>query len=124
MGVPLDFTLLFMVIVILLFIITILLLFIEPNFDKSIAGMIICFVNSVFSYSSAYSLFVTNIYGFDYTGTIVANNIYDLYPFGMIFVIFVYINLILGFYALFLCYKKPWEAVLKSYGKKPEWYEQ
>lgn len=124
MGIPIDFTIIFMLVAIILLLITIVFLFIDPDFDKAIASIILCFLNGVFSYCAAYSFFVVSIYGYDAQGVLVENNIYDFYPFGMIFVIFVYINLILSFYAIYLCYKKPWEAVLKTYGRTPMWYEK
>lgn len=124
MGIPIDFTIVFMIIVIILLLITIVFLFIEPDFNKSIASIILCFINIVFSYLAAYSFLVVSLYGFDSSGVLVENNIYDFYPFGAFFVVFVYINLVLIFYALYLCYQKPWEEVLKSYRRTPEWYER
>lgn len=124
MGIPIDFTIVFMIIVIILLLITIVFLFVDPDFNKSIASMILCFINIVFSYMAAYSFLVISLYGYDAQGVLVENNVYDFYPFGAFFVVFVYINLVLIFYALYLCYKKPWEEVLKSYGRTPMWYER
>ena len=124
MGIPYDLAIWFMTVSILLLLITIILLFREPDFNAAIAAMIICFINVVLSFSAAYSLFVTNIYGFTTSGTLVENNTTDLLPFGMIFLIFGYISLVFVFYAIFLCYKKPWEEAVKSYGKRLYWYEQ
>lgn len=124
MGIPIDFTIIFMLISLVLLLITIMFLFLDPDFNKAIAALILCAINIIFSYAAAYSFIIVSIYGFDSSGVLVENNMYELFPFAMIFVVFVYISLILSFYAIYLCYKKPWEEVLKSYGMRPMWYEK
>jgi len=125
MGIPIDITLIFMVLSFFLLVIIILILFFsdEITLNKCVAAMILCILNVIISYSAAYSLFVVSLYGYDYLGELVENNIYEIAPFGMIFVVIAYMCIILTFYAIYLCYSKPWKETLKSYGKRPQWYE-
>lgn len=122
MGIPIDFTLIYTILVILLFCISMFLLFIEPNFNQAIAALIFCVVNIIISYICAYSYLVVSIYGFDADGVLVENNIFDFYGFAAFFLAFVFINLALIFYSIAVCYKKPWEGLAKSYNERNPWF--
>jgi len=113
MILPIEYSIVFIIITILLFIITMSMLFNNPDFFRTIAGMIFCFINGIFSYVSAYSMLGVDLYGYTSAGVLVSNPVYDLYGFAVMFLIFVYINLVLLFYSIWLLYKKPWEQVLK-----------
>lgn len=121
MGIPMEFTLLYTILVILLFCISMFLLFIEPSFNQAVAALIFCFVNVIISYICAYSYLVISIYGFDSSGVLVENNVFDFYGFAAFFLSFVFINIALMFYAIAICYKKPWEGLTKAYNTKDPW---
>jgi len=126
MGIPLDMTLIFTILAIILFLFTgILLFFEETTFNKVIFAMILSFINMVFSFMTALSYFGVDLFGFDSDGILVSNTIATVAPFGLLFVLFVYINLMFTFYCLYLFYEKPWQKMLESYGKRSTiWYEE
>ena len=119
MGIPIEYGIYFSLISLLLMILILTLLFNEPNFNKSIMAIILSFFNLIFSIIATYSFMVVDIYGFDYTGTLVSNPVADFYPFGLIFMLFAIFSVLTILYALYLLYQKPWEAVIK---KKLPWY--
>jgi hypothetical protein len=125
MGIPIDITLLYTIIVIALFLFTGLLLFLDnTTFTKSIFAMMLCFINGIFSFMTALTYFGIDLYGFTTDGIVVSNPMYEIAPFGIMFILFVYINLMLTIYCLYLFYEKPWQKMLESYGKKKTiWYE-
>ena len=125
MVIPLDITILYTIIVLILFLITGVLLFMEkPTILITSFAFILCFVNGVFSYMTAYTYFAIDLYGYDSTGTVVSNPMYELAPFGLFFLMFSYFSVIFMFYCLYLFYMKPWNEMLDSYnlGNNP-WYE-
>lgn len=125
MGIPLDMALIFMILCVILLLISIFLLFYAPSFNSAITGIIISFINLLFSYATVFSLLGLDLYGIDYTGEIVSNMEGDFYPFAIIFVLFVFLNALFTFYGLYLLYAKPWKEAIKSYGpQKRIWYEE
>lgn len=125
MVIPLEITLVYSIITLFLFLFTGVLLFMEePTILKTSFAFILCFINGVFSYMTAYTYFAIDLYGFDSTGTVVSNPMYELAPFGMFFLLFSYFSVILCFYCLYLFYMKPWNEMLESYNlHRNPWYE-
>lgn len=124
MGIPLDMALVFMILCVVLLLISIFLLFIEPTFNNAVAGIIISFINLLFSYATVFSLLGLDLYGIDYTGELVSNIEGDFYPFGIMFFLFVFLNVLFTVYGLYLLYAKPWKETMKSFGpQKRIWYE-
>jgi hypothetical protein len=122
MGIPIEIVMFFALISLFLLILIGTLLFIDPDFNKSIFALILCFINGVISVVAAVGFMAIDIYGFDSSGVLVSNSIADMYPLGIIFYVFVYFSIVFGLYSIFLLYKKPWAAVPASYGKTLPWY--
>jgi len=96
----------------------------EQTVLKTSFAFILCFINTVFSFMTALTYFGIDLYGFDSSGTVVSNPVYDLAPFGMFFLMFSYFSIIFALYCLYLFYLKPWEEMLKSYNlNNNPWYE-
>lgn len=125
MAIPLDVTLVYTILSLFLFLIICVLLFIEEQtLLKTCFAFILCFVNGVFSYMTAYTYFAVDLYGHDYLGEVVSNPIYELAPFGMFFILFAYFSIVFGLYCLYLFYLKPWNEMLKAYNlQNNPWYE-
>jgi len=125
MVIPLEITLVYTIISLFLFLFIGILLFMEePTILKTSFALILCFINGVFSYMTALTYFGIDLYGFDSTGTVVSNPVYDLAPFGMFFLMFAYFSIIFSLYCLYLFYMKPWNEMLKSYNlQNNPWYE-
>jgi hypothetical protein len=126
MGIPLDITLIYTVLAIILFLFTGLLLFFdETTFNRVVFAMMLCFINGIFSFMTALSYFSIDLFGFTIDGEIVSNPTNVIAPYGLMFILFVYINLMLTFYCVYLFYEKPWKKMLQSWGKKTTmWYEE
>lgn len=123
MGIPLEIGIFFAFMSMFLLILIGMLLFIEPDFNKSIFALILCFINGVISVVAAVSFMAIDIYGFDSSGELVSNPTADMYPLGMIFYAFVYFSVIFALYSVYLLYNKPWRQAVESYGKrKLPWY--
>jgi len=116
MGIPVEYHMLFCFLSIIFFIIILALLFIEPTFDKTVAGFILCFFNLVVSAVAGLGFFAFDLYGYDTSGILVENLVNDYDFLGMVFVILAYICVILMLYCIYLWYKKPWEGVRKIEG--------
>lgn len=125
MVIPLEITLVYTIIALLLFLIIGMLLFMEEaTILKTSFAFMLCFINGVFSYMTAYTYFAIDLYGFDSSGVVVSNPVYELAPFGMFFLIFSYFSIIFMFYCLYLFYMKPWNEMLKTYNlHRNPWYE-
>lgn len=125
MVIPLEITLVYTIIALLLFLIIGMLLFMEEvTILKTSFAFMLCFINGIFSYMTAYTYFAIDLYGFDSTGVVVSNPVYELAPFGMFFLIFSYFSIIFMFYCLYLFYMKPWNEILKTYNlHRNPWYE-
>ncbi len=126
MGIPMDMTLIFTILAIILFLFTGILLFFEDQtFNKVIFAMFLSFINMIFSFMTALTYFGVDLYGFTSDGVVVSNVMHEYAPFGLLFILFVYINFMFTFYCLYLFYEKPWQEMLKTYGKKSTiWYEE
>jgi hypothetical protein len=123
MGIPLEISIFFAFLSIFLLILIGMLLFIDPDFNKSIFALILCFINGVISTVAAVGFMAMDIYGFDSSGVLVSNSIADMYPLGMIFYVFIYFSVMFALYAVFLLYKKPWKQVMQSYGiRRTPWF--
>ena len=125
MVIPLDLTLVYSILTLILFLIIGILLFMEePTILKTAFAFMLCFINGVFSYMTAYTYFAIDLYGFDSSGTVVSNPMYELAPFGLFFLLFSYFSIILSLYCLYLFYMKPWNETLKMYNiHNNPWYE-
>jgi len=125
MVIPLDVTLVYTILALFMFLIVGFLLFMEePTVLKTSFAFMLCFVNTVFSYMTAYTYFAIDLYGFDSSGVVVSNPMYELAPFGLFFWVFSYFGIIFMFYCLYLFYMKPWNETLKMYNMhKNPWYE-
>lgn len=125
MVIPLDVTLIYTVLAFIIFLIIGILLFMEEQTVlKTSFAMILCFINTVFSFMTALTYFGIDLYGFDSSGVVVSNPMYDLAPFGMFFLTLAYFNIIFIMYCLNLFYLKPWNKMLESYNlHRNPWYE-
>ena len=125
MVIPLDVTLVYTILALFMFLIVGFLLFMEePTVLKTSFAFMLCFVNTVFSYMTAYTYFAIDLYGFDSSGVVVSNPMYELAPFGLFFWVFSYFGIIFMFYCLYLFYMKPWNETLKMYNMhRNPWYE-
>ena len=125
MVIPLDITLIYSILVLIIFLIIGFLLFTEePTVPKTSFALMLCFINAVFSYMTAYTYFAIDLYGFDSSGTVVSNPMYELAPFGLFFLVFAYFSIIFSLYCLYLFYMKPWNEMLKTYNlHNNPWYE-
>ena len=125
MVIPLDVTLIYTVLSFIIFLIIGMLLFMEEQtILKTSFAMILCFINTVFSLMTALTYFGIDLYGFNTSGEVVSNPMYDLAPFGMFFLTLAYFSIIFIVYCLYLFYLKPWEKMLKSYNlNNNPWYE-
>ena len=125
MIIPLDVTLIYTILSIFLFLLIGFLLFLEEQTILTTSfALILTFVNGIFSYMTAYTYFGIDLYGFDSTGTVVSNPMYELAPFGILFLMFAYFSIIFALYCLYMFYLKPWEQMKKSYNlRENPWYE-
>ena len=125
MIIPLEVTLVYTIIALFLFLFIGILLFMEePTILKTSFAFMLCFVNGVFSYMTAFTYFGIDMYGFDSSGVVVSNPMYELAPFGMFFLMFSYFSVIFMFYCLYLFYMKPWNEMIKTYNlHRNPWYE-
>ena len=126
MAIPLDITIVYTIISIILFLLIGFLLFLEePTILKTSFAMILCFINGVFSYLTAYTYFVVDLYGFDSSGVVVSNPMVELAPFGLLFVAFAFFSIIFSLYCIYLFYLTPWKKAMESYNiRSNPWYEQ
>jgi len=125
MVIPLELTLVYTIIALLLFLLIGFLLFLEePTILNTSFAFILCFVNGVFSYMTAYTYFAIDLYSFDSSGVVVSNPMYELAPFGLFFLMFAYFSILFSFYCLYLFYMKPWNEMIKTYNlHRNPWYE-
>lgn len=125
MVIPLDVTLVYTVLALILFLFIGILLFMEEQTVlKTSFAMILCFINTVFSFMTALTYFGIDLYGYDTSGVVVSNPMYDIAPFGMFFLTLGYFSIIFIVYCLYLFYLKPWEKMLESYNlQRNPWYE-
>ena len=125
MAIPLDITIVYTIIALILFLTIGFLLFMEEQtILKTSFALMLCFINTVFSYMTAYTYFAIDLYGFDSSGVVVSNPMYELAPFGIFFLMFAYFSIIFSFYCLYLFYMKPWNEMLKTYNlHRNPWYE-
>ena len=125
MVIPLDVTIVYTILVLFLFLFVGILLFMEEQtILKTSFAFMLCFINCVFSYMTALTYFGIDLYGFNTSGTVVSNPMYDLAPFGIFFLMFAYFSILFAFYCLYLFYIKPWEKVMESYNLRGNpWYE-
>lgn len=122
--IPIEFTILFSVMSLSILILILVLEFIEPNFNKSIFAIILSFINIPISYIACMSYFVFDLYGYTTSGTLVSNPVVDMFPIGIIFLLFAYLNILLFLYGLYLLYKKPWKELMKIHNMdEGYWYE-
>lgn len=126
MAIPLDLTLVYTIIAFILFLLIGFLLFLdEPTILKTSFALILCFVNGLFSYMTAYTYFAVDLYGFDATGTVVSNPISELAPFGLLFIAFAYFSIVFALFCIYLFYLTPWKKAVESYNiRKNPWYEE
>jgi len=125
MVIPLDITLVYSILALIMFLVIGYLLFMEePTINKTSFALMLCFINGIFSYMTAYTYFAIDLYGFDSTGTVVSNPMYELAPYGMFFLVFAYFSIMFSLYCLYLFYMKPWNEMLKTYNiHRTPWYE-
>jgi len=125
MVIPLDITLVYSILALIMFLVIGYLLFMEePTINKTSFALMLCFINGIFSYMTAYTYFAIDLYGFDSTGTVVSNPMYELAPYGMFFLVFAYFSIMFSLYCLYLFYMKPWNEMLKTYNMhRNPWYE-
>ena len=125
MVIPLDITIVYTIVTLILFLIVGFLLFLEdPTILKTSFALMLCFINAVFSYMTAYTYFAIDLYGYDSSGEVVSNPMYELAPFGMFFLLFSFFSIIFSLYCLYLFYMKPWNEMLKTYNlHNNPWYE-
>lgn len=123
MGIPPEYHIFFCILSIILLLIIIILLFMNPTFDTTTAGFIICFLNVVIASVAGYGFFAFDLYGYDSSGVLVENLIYEYDFLGMIFIIIAYICVILMFYCVWLWYKKPWKDSSKVEGNPYVYYK-
>jgi len=125
MVIPLDITIVYTILTLILFLIVGILLFLEePTVLKTSFAFMLCFINAVFSYMTAYTYFAVDLYGHDYLGEVVSNPMYELAPFGLFFLLFSYFSIMFSLYCLYLFYMKPWNEMLKTYNlHNNPWYE-
>jgi len=107
MGIPIEIGIYFSIISFFLLIFIGMLLFINPDFNKAVFALILCFVNGIVSIVATVSFLVMDIYGFNASGALVSNVTADMYPLGMIFLGFIYFTIIFAFFAIWIMYKKP-----------------
>lgn len=112
----LEYHILFMSISMILFFITIFLLFVDTDFNKAIAGMILCFFNVIVSWITGMNFFSIDLYAIGASGTLYNNYIYDYKELGLIFIALAYISVVFVFYAVYLLYDKPWDEASKISG--------
>lgn len=126
MAIPIEMTMLYTIISVILFLLVGLLLFYDkPTFNTTVFAFMLSFINILFSIIATFSYFGIDIYGFTSEGELVSNPTVEIASFGLVFLLFVYISVMLTFYCLYLFYEKPWVYAMESYGKKkPMWYEQ
>ena len=125
MVIPLDVTLVYTILSLFLFLFIGILLFMEEQtiLITSFAA-ILCFVNTVFSFMTALTYFGIDLYGFTTSGVVVSNPVYELAPFGMLFVAFAYLSIVFLMYCIYLFYLKPWNKMLEAYNiQNNPWYE-
>lgn len=125
MVIPLDVTIIYTILALFLFLFIGILLFMEePTILTTSFALILCFINGVFSYMTAYTYFAIDLYGFTTEGVVVSNPMYELAPFGMFFLMFAYFSILFAMYCLYLFYLKPWNKMLESYNlHRTPWYE-
>ena len=126
MAIPLDITIVYTIIALLLFLIIGVLLFLEEQtILKTSFALMLCFINTVFSYMTAYTYFAIDIFGFNSAGEVVSNPMYELAPFGLFFLMFSYFSIIFALFCLYLFYLKPWEKAMETYNLRSNpWYEK
>lgn len=123
MGIPIEISMFFALISLFLLILTGMLLFIDPDFNKSIFALILCFINGIISAVAAFGFMAMDIYGFTSSGVLVSNSIADMYPLGMIFFAFIYFSVIFALYSVYMLYKQPWKQAIASHGiRRTPWY--
>lgn len=124
MGIPLDILLVFLVIAIALFLMTLFLLFDEPTFGKTIIAIFLSFINSTFNFLTGLSFFGVDLFGFDASGELVSNPVYDFMMFGIFFIFLTYLCVLFLLYGIYLLYIQPWYEVERTYRKKKDpWYQ-
>lgn len=114
--IPIDYHLTLVFLSIIFFVITLMLLFINPDFNKTIAAMLLSFINIAVSFIAGIGFFSVDFYGYDTTGTIVSNYNYEMSSIGILFIGITYICVLFLLYSLYLLYEKPWDAVRKIEG--------
>lgn len=124
MEMPIDYHLIFMIMVFILFLISVFLLFIDTTLEKTVAANILIVINIILCMVVALSFGAIDMYGYDSDGTVVHNVYSDLYPFVYLFWVLMYVNIMLLFYCVYHYFKKPWEQYTKQkdyFGNEYEW---
>ena len=107
MSIPVEYHILFLLMSFIFFILTILFLFVNNTFEKTIAANILIAFNLILNFISGYSFNAIDLYGHNTNGTVVHNIYSELYPFTYIYWAFVWVNIMLIFYCIYLYLKKP-----------------
>ena len=122
MEIPIDYHILFLVMSFVLFIMTIFLLFVEVTFQKAIAANIFIMFSIIINFIVAYGFSAIDLYSWDSSGEVVHNVYSNMHPFIQIYWAFVWINIMLLFYCLYIYLKKPWEDYVKN--SREDFYEE
>ena len=114
MEIPMEYHILFMIMSFVLFIVTILLLFIDTTLQKAVAANIFIVFNIALNSIVSLGFSAINLYSFDSSGSLV-NNVYsNMHPFIYIYWIFIWVNIMLIFYCVYIYFKKPWEEYIEQ----------
>ena len=125
MEIPIDYHIIFMIMVFILFLVSILLLFIDTTLEKTVAANILIVFNIILCMIVSLSFGAIDLYGYDTDGVVVHNVYSDMFPFIYIYWALGYINIMLLFYCVYHYYKKPWEDYVEErkyyLGNENEW---
>jgi len=122
MEIPIDYHILFLVMSFVLFILTIFLLFIEVTFQKAIAANILIMFSIIINFIVAYGFSAIDLYSWDSSGNVVHNVYSNMHPFIQIYWAFVWINISMIFYCVYIYLKKPWIDYTKN--SRDDFYEE
>ena len=114
MEIPIDYHIIFMIMVFILFLVSILLLFIDTTLEKTVAANILIVFNLILCMIVSLSFGAIDLYGYDTDGVVVHNVYSDMFPFIYIYWALGYINVMLLFYCVYHYYRKPWEQYVEE----------
>jgi len=114
MEILMDYHLMFIVIAFVLLILTIIFLFIDPTREKAIGAMLLAGINYLLALINSLSFFGIGLVGYTSEGESVVTALHDMQSFALIFMLFVFVNAGLIFYAYWVLVREPWTSEIKE----------